>query len=71
MDIQINKIFSWILLSAQDIRFHRPGDISDLESSISNLWEAVEHTNDGHPDKPASFFDLSLSQQDRFEHLDR
>jgi hypothetical protein len=69
MDIQINQIFSWILLSAKTFAF--------TGSAIFPIWRVPfltcgrqlnTPTMDIHTNR-LSFFDLSLSQQDRFEHL--
>jgi tetratricopeptide (TPR) repeat protein len=49
--------------------FNCLGELSDLESSISNLREAVELTREGHPYKPVYLSSLGLSQQPRFKHL--
>ena len=50
-------------------RFERLGDLSDLENSISNMAQAVECVDDGHPSKPTYLLDLGNGHQRRFEYL--
>jgi hypothetical protein len=44
-------------------------ELTDLENAISNAQKAVELTDDGHPNKPMYFLNLSISQHTHFERL--
>jgi tetratricopeptide (TPR) repeat protein len=54
---------------AQQTRFERLGDLSDLKNAILNKAKAVQLTNDGHPQKPGHLSNLSIAQQTLFECL--
>jgi len=48
--------------------FHRDGLLSYLEHAVSNLREAVELTDEGHPDKAARLSSFGNSLRVRFVH---
>jgi len=45
--------------NAQERRFHRLGQLADLENAISNQQKAVELTQDDHPNKSTYFSNLA------------
>ncbi|KAE9406010.1 hypothetical protein BT96DRAFT_876203 [Gymnopus androsaceus JB14] len=45
------------------------GELSDIESAILALKQAVELTPDGHADKPGMLNNLGHAYQERFSHL--
>jgi hypothetical protein len=55
--------------TSQQIRFTRFGRMTDINSSISNLLQAVQLTDDGHKNKPVYLSNLGLSQRSRFQRL--
>jgi tetratricopeptide (TPR) repeat protein len=50
-------------------RFDRLGEMGDIEKAILNLQDAVQHTPDGHVDKPDQLSNLGNSLLSRFDRL--
>ncbi|KIM78354.1 hypothetical protein PILCRDRAFT_794197 [Piloderma croceum F 1598] len=55
--------------TSQLCRFNRLGDVSDLENAITNTQNAVELTDESHPDKPWYLSNHSICQLRHFERL--
>ncbi|KZP16171.1 hypothetical protein FIBSPDRAFT_934760, partial [Athelia psychrophila] len=50
-------------------RFHRHGDLADLENSIASFEQGVALTPDGHPDKPSRLTNFGGGYLTRFQRL--
>jgi hypothetical protein len=74
-ELQSKFSTSWALLLLIDQSLFqrtpakRLGNLADVEDSFLNLKNAIQFTEDGHPNKPTYFGNLGITRLARYERL--